>query len=210
MYHRRAFCLKQLKTTCPKNKKTRSRVGARYGARPPGRTPRRPARFSFFAPCFPGCVFFASFPVTNGLLTNENSQQQAPRKRTICVALVRTFSALFERKIPKSVSILCHCEAAARPWQSLSRRYGIPWRSTGARGKKESLSQKTWELLHRYAFLFFLPRFCFVSPYHISLRDDKSFRLRLPRRTQRMRPPRNDGKLAGFMKKPTSFLIGMF
>lgn len=38
--------------------------------------------------------FFTSFPVTNGLLTNENSQQQAPRKRTICAALVRTFSAL--------------------------------------------------------------------------------------------------------------------
>ena len=29
-------------------------------------------------------------------------------------------------------TILCHCEAAARPRQSLSRRYGIPQRSTGA------------------------------------------------------------------------------
>ena len=100
VYHRRAFCLKQLKTTCPKNKKTRSRVGARYGTRPPSWTPRRPARFSFFAPCFPGCVFFTSFPVTNGLLTNENSQQQAPRKRTICTALVRTFSALLIQNSP--------------------------------------------------------------------------------------------------------------
>ena len=172
--------------------------------------PRRPARLSFFASRFPDCVFFASFPVTNGLLTNEKQQKLTPRKLFVCVVLIRTFSALFERKIPKSVSILCHCEAAARPWQSLSQRYGIPWRSTGARGKKESLSQKTWELLHRSASPLFLPRFCFVSPYHISLRDDKSFRLRLPRRAQRMRPPRNDRKLAGFMKKPTGFLIGMF
>ena len=44
----------------------------------------------------------------------------------------------------KNVPILCHCEAATRPWQSLSQRHGIPHRSTGARNKKESLSQKTW------------------------------------------------------------------
>lgn len=94
VYHRRAFCLKQLKTTCPKNKKTRSRVGARYGTRPPSWTPRRPARFSFFAPCFPGCVFFTSFPVTNGLLTNEKQQKLTPRKLFVCVVLIRTFSAL--------------------------------------------------------------------------------------------------------------------
>ena len=32
----------------------------------------------------------------------------------------------------QNLPFLCHCEAAARPWQSLSQRYGIPWRSTGA------------------------------------------------------------------------------
>ena len=40
----------------------------------------------------------------------------------------------------------CHFCAIARStamWQSLSQRHGIPWRSTGARSKKESLSQKT-------------------------------------------------------------------
>ena len=44
----------------------------------------------------------------------------------------------------KAVPISCHCEAAARPWQSLSQRHGIPWRSMGVRNKKKSLSQKTW------------------------------------------------------------------
>ena len=44
----------------------------------------------------------------------------------------------------KNAPFWCHCEAATRPWQSLSRRHGIPWRSTGARNKKKSLSQKTW------------------------------------------------------------------
>ena len=44
----------------------------------------------------------------------------------------------------KTSQFSCHCEAAARPWQSLSQRHGIPWRSTGVRSKKEDLSQKTW------------------------------------------------------------------
>ena len=43
---------------------------------------------------------------------------------------------------PKTSQFSCHCEAAARPWQSESRRYGIPWRSMGARSKREALSQK--------------------------------------------------------------------
>ena len=41
----------------------------------------------------------------------------------------------------KDVSNMCHCEAAARPWQSLSQRYGIPWRSTGVETKTAALSQ---------------------------------------------------------------------
>ena len=43
----------------------------------------------------------------------------------------------------KNAPISCHCEAAARPWQSLSQRHGIPWRSTEARSKREALSRKT-------------------------------------------------------------------
>ena len=82
----------------------------------------------------------------------------------------------------KNVSISCHCEAAARPWQSLSQRHGIPERSTGARSKKEYLSQKTWESLRRFASYFFISRFCFIPCNHSSLRDDKPFRQRLPRR----------------------------
>jgi hypothetical protein len=92
----------------------------------------------------------------------------------------------------KPSRISCHCEAAARPWQSLSQRHGIPWRSTGVRSKKEYLSQKTGDLLHRFASSLFIPRFCFVPRNHSSFRDDKSFRQRLPRRAQKLRPPRKD------------------
>ena len=84
----------------------------------------------------------------------------------------------------ENVPILCHCEAALRPWQSLSRRHGIPWRSTGVRSKREALSQKM-DLLRRSAFSLFLSRFCFVPRNHSSFRDGKSLRLRLPRRAQK-------------------------
>ena len=43
---------------------------------------------------------------------------------------------------PKTSRFSCHCEAAEQPWQSESQRYGIPWRNTEARSKRESLSQK--------------------------------------------------------------------
>ncbi len=43
-----------------------------------------------------------------------------------------------------------------------------------------------------FCFLALYLWFCFVPRNHISLRNDKSFRQRLPRRAQRMRPPRND------------------
>lgn len=106
---------------------------------PPSRTPRRPARLSFFASHFPGCVFLTSFPVTNGLLTNENSQQQAPRKRTICAALVRTFSALliqnsqnvwfswrFGSVWPDSAVCMCGNSASCH-WQLALRLLGHRW-----------------------------------------------------------------------------------
>ena len=105
----------------------------------------------------------------------------------------------------ENLPFLCHCEAATRPWQSLSQRYGIPHRSTGARSKKKSLSQKR-DSLRCHASSFFILWFCFVPPYHISLRNGKPFRQRLPRRAQKLRPPRNDTKLVGFCENPTSFL----
>ena len=47
----------------------------------------------------------------------------------------------------------------------------------------------------------FLSGFCFVPSNHISFRDDKLFRQRLPRRAQNLRPPRNDksGRFCGKM-----------
>ena len=77
---------------------------------------------------------------------------------------------------PKTSRFSCHCEAAARPWQSESRRHGIPWRSMGARSKRKTLSQKTWDSLCRFASSFFILRFCFVPRNHSSLRNDKSHR----------------------------------
>ena len=99
-------------------------------------------------------------------------------------APARRISNILEIKwqvLLQNLPFLCHCEAAARPWQSLSRRYGIPWRSTGARNKKKSLSQKWDSPLHSASSLF-IPRLCFIPRNHISFRDDKSFRQRLPRR----------------------------
>ena len=92
----------------------------------------------------------------------------------------KTFEASYFT--PKPSRFSCHCEAEARPWQSESRRHGIPWRSTGARNKKKSLSQKTWIHCVVLLPLSLILRFCFVLLYHISFRDDKSFRQRLPRR----------------------------
>ena len=51
-----------------------------------------------------------------------------------------------------------------------------------ARGKPY---HKNMDSLRRFASSLFIPRFCFVPSYHISLRDDKSHRLRLPRRAQK-------------------------
>ena len=110
-----------------------------------------------------------------------------PEGASVCQ---KTFEASYFT--PKPSQFSCHCEAAARPWQSESQRYVIPHRSTGARNKREALSQKTWDSLRRFASSFFILRFCFVSCNHISFRNDKSQRQRLLRRAQRMRPPRND------------------
>ena len=43
-----------------------------------------------------------------------------------------------------------------------------------------------------------------------SFRDAALFRQRLPRRAQKMRPPRNDKKAVGFLLKPTTFIFVLF
>ena len=51
----------------------------------------------------------------------------------------------------------CHFRVIARSAatrQSLSKKYGIPWRSTGTRSKKESLSQKNMRYAASFRFLF--------------------------------------------------------
>ena len=87
----------------------------------------------------------------------------------------------------ENLPFLCHCEARSDVaiLKSKSQRYGIPCRSTGARSKKKSLSQKTWDSLRRFASSFFISRFRFATCNHSSFRDGKSFRLRLPRRAQK-------------------------
>ena len=55
-----------------------------------------------------------------------------------------------------------------------------------------------------FCFLALYLWFCFVPLNHSSFRDDKSFRQRLPRRAQKLRPPRND-KSGGFCGKSEQF-----
>ena len=119
----------------------------------------------------------------NNMAAERYRQSKRPRgsneSRGRCCVSKNLRGKLF---YPKTSRFSCHCEAAERPWQSESRRHGIPWRSMGARSKRKTLSQKTWESLRRSASSLFIPRLCFVPLYHISFRDDKSFRQRLPRR----------------------------
>ena len=85
----------------------------------------------------------------------------------------------------------CVIARSAATWQSESRRHGIPWRSTGVRNKKNSLSQKQGNR-------------CFVSRPLSLFQGSVSFRATIVRfgMTNRsvkdcrvgrkMRPPRND------------------
>ena len=120
-------------------------------------------------------------------------RQRLPRRAQNCTLLAMTNLAGFEGKrnvhsgwkrlyptknvrFPnKSVPNLCHCEAAERPWQSLSQRHGIPERSTEARSKKKPLSQKNG-FTASFRFLSLYLWFCFVPRNHSSFRDGKSFR----------------------------------
>ena len=63
-----------------------------------------------------------------------------------CVATPRKKGRIKQKATVSKTKALQICVIArsAATWQSLSQRYGIPQRSTGARSKKEALSQKTW------------------------------------------------------------------
>lgn len=71
----------------------RSRSGIRFLIHHRAGRPAALPGFPFSLHVFPA-RFFTSFPVTNGLLTNEKQQKLAPRKLFVCVVLIRTFSAL--------------------------------------------------------------------------------------------------------------------
>ena len=116
----------------------------------------------------------------------------------------------------KNVPILCHCEERSDV-AILKSEVWHPVAKHGSAKREEIPIIKTWDLLHRFASSFFILRFCFVPSYQGSV----SFRATIFRygmtnrfvkdcRVGRTRPPRNDTKLVGFMKKPTSFLIRMF
>ena len=62
----------------------------------------------------------------------------------------------------------------------------------GSTKQKETPITKDMDSLRCLASSLFLPRLYFIPPYHSSFRNGKSFRLRLPRRAQKLRPPRND------------------
>ena len=91
---------------------------------------------------------------------------------------------------PKTSQFSCHCEAAARPWQSESRRHGIPWRSMGARSKREALSQKHG--IRRFISLSLSLFQGSVSFRATIVRYGMTSRFVKDCRVGRTRPPRND------------------
>ena len=90
------------------------------------------------------------------------------------------------------------------------RRGNLKVRGTASRGEarewetKRNPYHKNMDSQRRSAFPLFTPRFCFVPPYHSSLRDGESFRLRLPRRAQKCALLAMTN-LVGFAEKRSSF-----
>ena len=82
----------------------------------------------------------------------------------------------------------------------------------GSTKQKGSPITKNMDSLLRFASSFFISWLCFVPRNHSSFRDDKSFRLRLPRRGTR--PPRNDksdrfcGEMNRFSERKVSNFSG--
>ena len=109
----------------------------------------------------------------------------------------------------KNVPILCHCEERSDV-AILKLKAWHPAPKHGSTKQEGRPITKKGDSLRCLASSFFILRFCFVPRNHSLFRDGKSFRLRLPRRAQKMRPPRNDTKLAGFMKTLPVSYIGMY
>ena len=78
----------------------------------------------------------------------------------------------------KTSQFSCHCEERS----DVAIYKPKVWHSVAKHGSTKQKSQKTRESLRRFASSFFISGFCFVPLNHSSLRNDKSFRLRLPRR----------------------------
>ena len=79
-----------------------------------------------------------------------------------------------------------------------------PGTKHGSTKQEEIPITKNMDSLASFRFLTLYLWFCFVPCNHNSLRNDKSFRQRLPRRAQKLRPPRND-KSGGFCGKTEQF-----
>ena len=96
--------------------------------------------------------------------------------------------AIFTQKRPNSVSLRGRTAAVA----ILKSKVWHPGTKHGSGKQDRSPITKNMDSLRRFASSFFISRFCFVPRNHSSFRDGKSLRLRLPRRAQKLRPPRND------------------
>ena len=91
----------------------------------------------------------------------------------------------------KTAAISCHCEERSDA-AILKFEAWHPAPKHGSTKQEGSPITKKGDSLRCLASSFFILRFCFVPRNHSSFRDGKSFRQRLPRRAQKLRPPRND------------------
>ena len=90
-------------------------------------------------PCLvPGCRLVPSKIAASGAraLLAMTNLAGFEGKRNVDSGWKRLYPTKNVRFPNKTVPISCHCEAAERPWQSLSQRHCIPWRSTGAENDK--------------------------------------------------------------------------
>ena len=100
-------------------------------------------------------------------------------------------------------TILCHCEERSDV-AILKFEVWHPVAKHGSTKQEEIPITKNRRFAASFRFLALYLWFCFVPLNHISLRDGKSFRQRLPRRAQKLRPPRND-KFGGFCGETKQF-----
>ena len=119
--------------------------------------------------------------------TNFWAPQQGGRKLRSTRKILAKYAILTQKR-PKSVSLRGRTAAVA----ILKSKVWHPVAKHGSAKQEEIPITKNMDSLRRFASSFFISRFCFVPRNHSSFRDGKSFRLRLPRRAQKLRPPRND------------------